>query len=341
MSLPSIAAVATATPPWRYEQAKLLAMTGYADRQRRAFFDHSAIEGRYLYMDPETFSPDEDVDALNARWAAGAVEIGALAVTRALARAGWAPGDVDFLVTTTCTGRLCPSLDAHLIARLALKPGVQRVHVGDTGCASAMVGLQQAYNHLRAFPDHRAVVVAVEICSATYYDDDRLESAVAHAIFADGAGAVALHAAGGAPAIVDHRTLFRPEHLPAMGFEYPGGRPRVVLSSDVRRIGAAMMKEMADQLMAGQGLTRADVRHFVLHSAGRRVIDRAMRLMGLEEADVAHARRVLRHYGNMSSATVLFVLEEALRSGRPAPGDWGLMIALGPGFAAEGALLRW
>jgi alkylresorcinol/alkylpyrone synthase len=340
MGAPTIVASATAVPPFRWEQSALLRLSGYAG-PRAGFFENSQIDGRYLYLDPETFTPDESVDDLSARYARGALEIGAEAVRRALAGAGWAPGDVDFIATTTCTGRLCPSLDAHLIRALELKASVQRVHVGDTGCASAMVALQQAHNHLRAFPDHRAVVVAVELCSAAYYDDDRLESAVAHAIFADGAGAVALGAGGGGPAIADHRTLFRPEHLHVMGFEYPGGRPRVVLSKEVRRIGAAMMKEMADTLLAANGLKQADIRHFVLHSAGRRVIDHASRLMGLEESHIAHSRRVLRHYGNLSSATVLFVLDDLLRSGEPVPGDWGLMIALGPGFAAEGALLRW
>jgi alkylresorcinol/alkylpyrone synthase len=204
-----------------------------------------------------------------------------------------------------------------------------------------MVALQQAANHLHAFPLHRAVVVAVEICSAAYFLDDRLESAVAHAIFADGAGALALSGHGEGPAIVSHQSRFRSEHLSAMGFEFPGGRQRVVLSKEVRRIGAAMMKEMAESLMESQGLKKDDVRHFVLHSAGRRVIDQARRLLDLDDAQVAHSRHVLKHFGNMSSATVLFVLEEALRSGQPVAGDWGLMIALGPGFAAEGALLRW
>src|SRR3970282_2256567 len=119
--------------------------------------------------------------------------------------------DVHFLATTRCTGRLCPSLDAHLIAELGLKPTLQRVHVGDTGCASAMVALQQAVNHLHAFPRHRPVVVAVEICSAAYFLDDRLESAVAHAIFADGAGALAVSGEGEGPAIVGHQSRFRPE----------------------------------------------------------------------------------------------------------------------------------
>ena len=340
MSGPRIVASATAVPPYRWEQAALLRLSGY-DGQRAGFFSNSQIDGRYLYLDPETFTPDESVDQLNDRFQRGAIEIGADAVRRVLGRAGWAPGDIDFLATTTCTGRLCPSLDAQLIRALALKPSIQRVHVGDTGCASAMVALAQAHNHLRAFPGHRAVVVAVELCSTAYYDDDRMESAVAHAIFADGAGAVALSMEGDGPAIADHRTIFRSEHLAAMGFEYPGGRPRVVLSKDVRRIGAVMMKEMADTLMASQGLKPDDIRHFVLHSAGRRVIDQARRLMGLDESQIAHSRHVLRHFGNMSSATVLFVLDELLQAKQAVPGDWGLMIALGPGFAAEGALLRW
>jgi len=341
MDLPRIAAVATAVPPHRFGQTELLTLAGYTDARRRGFFASSEIEGRHLWIDPARFSPHETVDELNARFSEGAVALGAAAARAALGRAGWAPDDVDFLATTTCTGRMTPSLDAHLIARLGCRRDVQRVHVGDTGCASAVVALQQAWNHVRAAPRAKALVVAVEICSAAYFLDDRLESAVAHAIFADGAGALALAAEGAGPAVVAHRTRFRSEHLPAMGFEYPGGRPRVVLSKDVRRIGASMMGEMARALMETQGLKRDDIAYWVLHSAGRRVLDRARDLLDLTDAQMAHARAVLREYGNMSSATILFVLERALRLEAPVPGEWGLMIGLGPGFAAEGALLRW
>jgi predicted naringenin-chalcone synthase len=341
MVLPRINAVASAVPAHRFTQEDIVKLARYTDVARLGFFGHSDIEGRYLYLDPKTFNGRETVDEMNDRFCRGALEIGEAAARRALNAAGWEPAQLDFIATTTCTGRMTPSLDAHLIARLGCRAEVQRVHVGDTGCASAMVALQQAWNHLQAFPDHRALVLAVEICSAAYYDDNRLESAVAHAIFADGAGALALATDGDGPAIIEHRTLFRPEHLPAMGFEYPGGRPRVVLSKEVRRIGAVMMTEMADLLLASQGLKRADIRHFVLHSAGRRVIDRARTLMELDESQIAHSRHVLQHFGNMSSATVLFVLDEMLRAREAVTGDWGLMIALGPGFAAEGALLRW
>src|SRR4029453_3188755 len=188
MELPRIAAVATATPAQRFPEGGLLAMSGHRDGRRRGFFEASDIGGRHLYIDPVSFRSDESVDELNDRFRRGALELGEAALRSALDRAGWRPEDVDFLATTTCTGRMTPSLDAHLVARLGCRRDVQRVHVGDTGCAAAVVALQQACNHLRAFPGHRALVLAVEICSAAYFLDDRLESAVAHAIFADGPG---------------------------------------------------------------------------------------------------------------------------------------------------------
>lgn len=338
---PKILAVATATPSHYFPQSRLAELAGYRDAQRSGFFSNSQIEGRYLYLDPAHVRTDESAEELNDRFQRGALELGRRAALACLERAGWAPGDLDFLATTTCTGRLCPSLDAHLIRDLGCRPDIQRVHVGDTGCASAMVGLQQASNHLAAFPRHRALVLAVEVCSAAYYLDDRLESAVAHAIFADGAGALALGTDGEGLSLIEHRTLFRSEHLDAMGFQYPGGRPRVILSKEVRRIGAAMLKEMVGILLATQGLKKEDVAFWVLHSAGRRVIEQAVKLLDLTDEDVSASREVLRRYGNMSSATVFFVFEELLRRVQPVPGDWGVMIALGPGFAAEGALLRW
>src|SRR2546427_7285686 len=210
MGTPRIVAVSTAIPRHRFDQATLLRMAGYEDPRRAGFFANSEIDGRHLYLDPETFTPRESVDELSERFRRGSIDLGAEAVRRVVERAGWDLADVDFLATTTCTGRLCPSLDAHLIAELGLKDGIQRVHVGDTGCASAMVALQLAHNHVRAFPRHRAVVVAVEICSTAYFLDDRLESAVAHAISAEGARAMAIPGEGAGPVLRGPRSPFRP-----------------------------------------------------------------------------------------------------------------------------------
>jgi predicted naringenin-chalcone synthase len=341
MGMPRILAVGTANPPTRFTQEEALALAGYTDARRRGFFLNSRIDGRYLAIERDGFRSTESLDELNARFRKASVEMGRQAVLRALQQAGRQPNDLDFLATATCTGRLCPSLDAILIRELALRSDVQRVHVGDTGCAAALVALQQAVNHLRAFPDHLAVVAAVEVSSASYFLDDALETAVANAIFADGAGAAVLDCRGVGPEIVAHRTLVRSEFLDLMGFTYPGGRQRILLSKDIRRVAADMLGELIDELLAAEGLSRKDVRHWVLHSAGHRILERAQRELGFSDGDLLPARTVLRRYGNMSSATVLFVLREVLETARPRPGDWGVMAALGPGFAAEGALLRW
>jgi predicted naringenin-chalcone synthase len=333
-------AVGTAVPARRFTQEAIADLLGYRDPLRRGFFRNSGIDGRHLYTTAADPRADEGVDGMAARFAEGSVHLGVGAVRACLARAGLAPDAVDFLATTTCTGRLVPSLDAHLIAALGLRPDVQRVHVGDTGCASAMVALQQACNYLHASPGRRALAVSVEVCSATYYVDEEPETAVANAIFADGAGAVLLGADGDGPAILGHRTLIRAEYLDRMGFTFPGGRYRVRLSPEVRRIAPAMMEELADALLKEHGLDRGAVRFWVLHSAGRRVLENAQEALGLSDDDVAFSRGVLRRFGNMSSATVLFVLDAVLRDGRPRSGDVGLMMAVGPGFAAEGALLR-
>jgi alkylresorcinol/alkylpyrone synthase len=222
-----------------------------------------------------------------------------------------------------------------------MSPFTQRAHIGDTGCAAAMVAVQAAWNHLRAFPDHRAVAASVEICSAALYRDGTAEAALGEAIFADGSGAVCLTCEGAGFEILGHKTVIRSEHIGLTGFEFPGGARRLVLSKDLPAVGAEVLADLAGALLQEHGLKQSDIRFWIVHSAGRKVLDRAQRRLGLDEQDLHFSREVFRKYGNMSSATVLFVLEEVMTSGRPQPGDLALMAAMGAGFAAEGALLRW
>ncbi len=340
MRAPRILSVGTAHPPHRFTQEALLALAGYPDARRRGFFLNSGIEGRYLAIEPD-FRPNENLDELQARFRKASVELGCEALQAALQRAGRGLRELDFLATTTCTGRLCPSLDAVLIRELGLRSDIQRVHVGDTGCASAIVALQQAHNYLAAYPEGLAAVVSAEVSSASYFLDEAMDTAVANAIFSDGAGALVLDTAGPGPALVAQRTLVRSEHLDRMGFTFPGGRQRILLSKDVRHIAADMLGELTGELLRVRGLARADIGHWILHSAGYRVLEHAQRALDLPDAALAASRAVLRRMGNMSSATVLFVLEETLRAHRPNAGAWGIMAALGPGFAAEGVLLQW
>jgi len=341
MTRPRIVAIGTANPSTAFTQEEVLAMSPYTDERRRGFFLHSGIERRHLFLDKATFRPTETTDELNERFRTGSIEIGRAAIQRALERAGCEPAAIDFLVTTTCTGRLCPSLDAHFARAFRMKAGIQRVHVGDMGCASAVIALQQAYNYLTTFPGRRALVVSVEICSSTYYLDSSLETAVANAIFADGAAAAVLSTEGPGVEVLGHMSLVRSQYLEHMGFTYPNGRPRILLSKEIRTIAASMIRELAGAMLDRYHLKQDAIRFWVLHSAGRGVLERAQQALGLSREALQFSRLVLQRYGNMSSATALFVLEAVVESGAPCPGDLGLMIALGPGFCAEGALLRW
>jgi predicted naringenin-chalcone synthase len=337
---PRIIAVGTAVPQNRYSQEVLLHWSGH-NAARGAFFLNSDIEYRHLYFDA-SFRGGETIDEMTERGRRGAAELGSKAILCCLQRSALTAEAVDFLATTTCTVSLCPHLDTVFIRDLKLKQSIRRAHIGDTGCASAMVSLQAAWNHLHAYPDNHALIAAVEMCSAAYYRDGSIESVIGEAIFADGAASVCL-AANGAPGfeVLAHKSLIRSENIHLMGFDFPGGHRKLVLSKDVRTIGAGMLKELVESMLAEHGLTKPDIRFWVLHSAGRKVLDNAQVYLGLASEDLTFSRSVLRDYGNLSSATVLFVLDKVMSSGLPRPGDIAIMAALGPGFAAEGALLRW
>jgi alkylresorcinol/alkylpyrone synthase/polyketide synthase Type III len=342
-SRPRIVALATATPPYAFTQDEICALGGYTDSARRAIFAHSGVARRFLCLEPGHFSPREDLPALHERYRKWSVGLATEAAARCLAAAGRSAGEIDFLVAASCTGYLCPGLDALLAKALGAGKRLQRANLIGMGCSAALPALQRAWDHLRARPTHRVLVVASEICSAAYFVDDSLEMAVSHALFADGAAAMLLDA-GGAPragvGLVDFETLLETRHQDVMGFDTIEGRLRLVLSKEVRQLAPAMAGEMVTALLARHGLGPADIRHWVVHPGGRRVIEGVQAGLGLSDADVAASRVVLRDYGNMSSPTILFVLQEVLRERRPAPGDLGVMVSLGPGFTAEGALLQ-
>ena len=313
---------------------------GGRDRLRETFFLHSDIDSRHLYFPPE-FRGGETIDEMQERARQGAAELGAMAIRRCLERASATPVLIDFLTTVTCTVTLCPHLDTLFIRDLQLSPSIQRAHIGDTGCAAAMVGLQTAWNHIHAYPSHNSVVASVEMCSAALYRDGTAEAAIGEAIFADGAAALYLSSEGAGFEVLGHRTLIRTEHMGLTGFDFPEGRRRLVLKKELPTIGAEVLEELAGALLEEHGVKKSDIRFWILHSAGRKVLDAAGRRLGLSEDDLGYSRHVFRKFGNMSSATVLFVLEHVMASGKPQPGDLAVMAAMGAGFAAEAALLRW
>ena len=199
-----------------------------------------------------------------------------------------------------------------------------------------MVALQAAWNHQHAYPGQKSLVAAVEVCSAALYRDGTVEAAVGEAIFGDGAAALCLAWEGAGFEVPGHRTLIRSEHIGLTGFEFPEGRRRLVLSKDLPVVGAQVLEELVASLLEEHAVPKSEVRFWILHSAGRKVLDVAKERLGLSEDDIRFSRDVFRTCGNMSSPTVLFVLDGVMASGQPRPGDFAVMAAMGAGFAAAG-----
>ena len=341
---PRIAAVATANPPNRFTQEEILRLAGYTRPVARDIFLHSDIDYRHLYIDPETAHPAEDLDTLHRRYREGAVLIGRQAAERCLQQAGLTADDIDCILVCSCTGYLCPDLSTILVKELGLPGRVQRGALLGHGCAGAMPTLQRAYDHALAYPEHRVLVVAVEICSATYYIDDTLETLVGNAICADGAAACLITCredSAPAPRIRGFASVIDTSCQSSVGFGYRQGYLRIILAPTIRDLAPPIVGKVLDELLTPRNLSRQDVRHWLMHPGGRKVIDRVQAALGLTDDDVSLSRRILRNYGNMSSPTVLFVLNEAMQNGSARPGDLGVLLALGPGFAAEAALVEW
>jgi predicted naringenin-chalcone synthase len=339
---PHIVAVGAAVPPRAYTQEEVLGLLGYTQASARRIFLHSDVDTRHFYLEPETRVLHESLDDLQQRYRRGAVILARQAAESCLERAGLSPSDIDCILVCSCTGYLCPDLSTILVKEMDLPRHVQRGALLGLGCAGAMPGLQRAYDHAVAYPEHRVLLIAVEICSATYYVDGSLETVVANAICADGAAACVITcAADRGPQVAGFASVLDTDRQELVGFGHCNGRLRVILAAEIRDLAPAMVSSVLDGLLAPRGIAREQVRHWLMHPGGRKVIDRVQQSLGLHDDQVARSRRILRRYGNMSSPTVLFVLHDLMEQGIAESGDIGVLTALGPGFAAEAALLRW
>jgi predicted naringenin-chalcone synthase len=341
---PAILAIGTATPALRVTQEESFSLAGYAQPSLRRIFRNSGIDFRHFYFEgvPRL---DETSDELNDRYRRGAIHIGCRAARACLDEAGLSCRDVDLLVVCSSTGYVCPDIGSQLIAHIGFRSDVQRVPIVGLGCAGAIPSLRCASDFVQSHPGSVALVVTVEICSACYYADDTLETVVGNAICADGAAAFLLTSnplpRHPYPAIVDFQTFLDPDHLQTVGFDRRDGKLRIVLGTDVRDLAAPLIRGALAPLLARHGLSPAAIRFWVAHPGGRRVMDNVQEALRLTDADLRFSRSTLRRFGNMSSPTVMFVLDDVIRTGDPRTGDWGVMIALGPGMAAEVALLQW
>lgn len=273
-----------------------------------------------------------------------AAELGARAAREALEQAGVRPQEVDLVIDTSCTGVMIPALDVHVANALGLRPDVRRMPLTEAGCAAGATSLAFANDLLTGRPDGVALLLSVELPSLTLQlDDTSRANLVSAAIFGDGAAAaVVSNRQPRRPALehLAHEAHLFPETPEIMGFELGSQGFRIVLSKRIPLLVRRHLRERVDGFLERQGLSLEQMRFFAVHPGGTKVLDNVRDVLGLEEDQVSASRRTLRRFGNLSSASVHFVAKELLDSGAVPRGEFGLMIAMGPGFTLELALLR-
>ena len=347
-----IASAASALPPHYYRQALMLeAFKAYwgprleNPRMLDRLWANACVDGRYLVRPLEAYLEIDTWGKANNIWIQEAEELGSTALCRALAKSGHEPGDVGALFFVSITGVASPSLDARLINRMRLPANIRRVPIFGWGCVGGAAGLALAADHVRAYPDQIAVLVSVELCSLTLQRDDlSIANQISTALFADGAGAVVIagdRVESTGPRIVDTRSSFYPDTQEVMGWDISEQGFRIVLSAAVPEVVRQRLGADADALLSAHGLSRGDIGCWVLHTGGPKVLEATQEALGIDKSAIQASWDVLRRTGNMSSASVLLVLEEIMTHRRPAPGTWGVLAAMGPGFCSELILMQW
>lgn len=314
-----------------------------SERLLRAY-ERGLVDTRACVLPIEEVFQPRGFEEKNDIYMRAAADLGEKAVRRALDAAHIRADEVDFFVATSCTGFMIPSVDAVIAHRLGMKNSLSRLPITQHGCAGGVVALRQAQEHLLAHPEHTVLVLAVEIPSVTFqHEDFSPANIISASLFGDGAAAVVLRADGPAdlPRILATDSRLFPDSLDLMGFQLRDSGLKIVLS---KRVPEAIREHAPTALrdfLGRNGLDDSDIRHFLLHPGGRKIVEGFESTFGLGEGGLDLTRSVLREHGNLSSATVLFVLDAMQRSGRARTNDMGILVAFGPGFGCETLLLGW
>ena len=346
----TIAGTATAVPPHvlTREMVKerikdVFSLEGMRLEAIRSVIDNSQIDQRHSVFPVDYIVEPRPLARINAEYREKAVELGLEVTRQSLAQADMSPTDVDLLITVSCTGVMIPSLDAYIATEMGFRSDVRRLPITELGCAAGAAGLARAWEYLNAFPDRTALLVAVELPTLTFQRKDFSQANLISAVlFGDGAaGVVVTGREARGPRIVASESFLFPNSLDAMGFDLRDSGFHIVLSKNVPELIREKVRGLADDFLARNGLKRGDVSAFLLHPGGQKLLSFMEAELELTRADTEISWDVLRRFGNLSSASVLFILQEWMTRREMPSESYGLLMAFGPGFTAEMLLLQW
>lgn len=346
-----ITSIATQLPPYSRPTEEIIPflkvwLNGQEERYQRKvikLFENAGVERRFSIMDAEEVFLKTSFAEKNKIYKRETIKLAEGALVKALENAKLNPTDIDYIITVSCTGIMIPSVDAYLINMLQLKQDIVRLPITEMGCVAGVSGMIYANNFLKANPNKRAAVIAVESPTSTFQIDDySMTNIVSAAIFGDGCACTILSSYENeqGPEILDEAMyhFYNAEHM--MGFELTNSGLQMVLDKEVPDKIAAHFPEIVHPFLARNNMSIADIDHLIFHPGGKKIVQTVEDLFGKLGKNINHTKAVLRDYGNMSSATVLYVLEKFMQEA-PKKGDLGLMLSFGPGFTAQRLLLKW
>ncbi|PCJ94832.1 MAG: type III polyketide synthase [Flavobacteriaceae bacterium] len=306
-------------------------------------FEGAAVDKRYGIMSVEEVFAATSFEDKNKIYVREVKKLGRQVLKKALHKADWTADSLDYIITVSCTGIMIPSLDAYLINDLGLRTDVIRLPVTEMGCAAGVSGIIYASNFLKSNPGKRAAVVAVESPTATFQlNDYSMANIISAAIFGDGAACVLLSSEDNAvgPKIKGEEMYHFRDATHLMGFDLTNDGLQMILDPSVPETIKTQFPNIVHPFLKRYGTSIEAVDHLIFHPGGKKIVQTVEALFGKLGKNIDETREILRLYGNMSSATVLYVLERYLEKNIKA-GDQGLLLSFGPGFSAQRVLLEW
>jgi alkylresorcinol/alkylpyrone synthase len=347
-----IASVASAFPKHYYKQHALVEALKNDWRHRLPNPDildrldeSMKVDGRFLVRPIEFYENMKTWGQANDVWIESGLELGEKALCRALLRAGLEPFELSAIFVTSVTGIAAPSLDARLVNRMGLSRNIKRIPIFGLGCVAGAAGISRAADYVRGYPDQAAALLSIELCSLTLQREDlSMAHLISALLFGDGAAAtvvVGSEVESEGPEILATKSVLYPNTERVMGWDISEKGFRIVLSPEVPDTVIRHLGEDVDAFLAEQGLSRGDVKSWVMHTGGPKVLEATATALGLTERELEASWDCLRKVGNISSTSVLLVLEDVYSHRRPERGTLSILAAMGPGFCAEMVLLRW
>ena len=349
-----VISVGTAKAPYEYSQCELkkfarnlLSRNGQGPGRMLDVFDNSLIETRGFINPGEWFESEKSFKERSESYVSGALSLSISAIEDCLGEYGGDTGDFDHIIYVSSTGVATPTIDALILNELKLDNHIKRTPVWGLGCAGGAAGLSRALEYTKAFPKSAALLIATEVCSLAFHGHDHSKSnIVSLALFADGAAAVVV--AGEENKLrrlsdidlVESLSTTYYDSLDIMGWEIVDDGFKAIFSKDIPSIVRERVRVNIEELTYSRGISISDLKHYVVHPGGPKVLSEYESSLGLEEGAFTYSRKVLREHGNMSSPTVLYVLKEFMDGEPASKGEYGIISALGPGFSSELLLFK-